>query len=353
MKRNYSKLIICQSFCAISVILIHCGRLVENDMVHFFLKNTFARLAVPLFIISTSYFFRKRILDDSKYPRKYFLKQCKCYLFWSLFYLPYGLFYLSSLNISRIYYPIALVFALGYSGVCYHLWYFPALFFSLSLSSFLKKICGYRSLLLLGGITFTLGATETYSAYLIGTKIGSYYSNVHSVLMTNRNGLLYSLVFVILGFLVADYENSPLFKEKLFSKLVCSAIMFGLECTIVFANQGDDKNFFITSLTTVLFLFTLLINGSEIKRNINWLRNYNRYLFFLHPMLLEVIRQYFTLHFDFSMNGLELFIVTLLSTIFVSWCLINLNKLVRKIMQTNLLLNIFTIRPEVKKNEHN
>lgn len=66
-----------QFVAALLVILIHCGRLVENEVLHFVLKSLLARIAVPLFLVINGYFYRekqKRILAT---PKDIFGDSCK------------------------------------------------------------------------------------------------------------------------------------------------------------------------------------------------------------------------------------------------------------------------------------
>ncbi|AYW50080.1 hypothetical protein C7H83_06190 [Tetragenococcus halophilus] len=333
MRENYPLLDIARFLAAISIILIHCGRLVENDFLHFFLKNTFARLAVPLFIISSSYFYRKKAMVDTMYPKKYFSRQWKRYVIWSIFYLPYGWYYITSLDLSIVLYPIAFVIGLCYLGTCYHLWYFPALLFTLSVVSFLKKHICYCLLVIMSFLLFFIGASETYSAYLHG-KISEFYTLFHSITLTNRNGLLYVLIFVVLGFIIADFEKILFLERYLLTKLASAFILLIIEWYLVFQNQGDDKNFYFGLLAVAFFLFCILIKSEKmITKDYVILRKYSQYLFFLHPLILESIKFFSYYGINKEIDGLPLFFMTLFVTLSVSWIVLHKDK----------LLNTFTI----------
>lgn len=160
-----------QFIAAISVVLIHCERLVENDVLHFILKSTFACLAVPLFIVTTSFFYRKKAKQDAAYKRKFFRKQLKIYLILTVLYLPYGIYFIRTIDLPTIYYPIAFFVTIFHSGICYHLWYFPALFFALTLTHFLKKFRRYKFIFVSSSLLFLFGSMETYSNYLKNTLL--------------------------------------------------------------------------------------------------------------------------------------------------------------------------------------
>lgn len=317
IRKNYPMLDIIRYVAAVSVILIHCGKLVDNELVHFFLKSTFARLAVPLFLISTSYFLKKGMNTHPEYGKNYFFKQGKQYLFWSLIYLPYGIHYLYAMNLSPVLYPIGLLVGLFYIGTCYHLWYFPALFSSIFLTNFIKKRRNYLFLLAISGGLFLVGASETYSSFLENTFLQTYYTSLHNFVLTTRNGLFYSFIYVVLGYLIADFEQSKFFKTRVNLKLFLSLALFSLECIVIFNNQGADKNFSLSSPFVVTFLFISLLQSNTLKNsNFFLLRQYSRYLFFLHPLFLEVIK-WFIGYYGIQVNGLSLFFSTFfLTTLF-------------------------------------
>lgn len=54
-----------QFFASLLVILVHCGRLAENNGLHFLLKSLLCRLAVPFFLLLNGYFFKKEPVHGS------------------------------------------------------------------------------------------------------------------------------------------------------------------------------------------------------------------------------------------------------------------------------------------------
>ncbi|MGM0126315.1 hypothetical protein IGI37_003744 [Enterococcus sp. AZ194] len=335
MKKNYPLLDIYKYLASISVILVHCGRLVDNELLHYFFKSTFARLAVPLFILSSSYFIRKKMNENPQAPWEFMRKQGKSYLFWSTLYLPYGIYFLTTLGIPYEYYPIGLLVALVYFGTCYHLWYFPALFVGLSLTNFLIKKINYVGLLIIAFLFFSLGATETYSSFLSSHAVGDFYTQVKTFIMTNRNGLFYSFIFSSLGYLIADYDHKKFMCTYLKTKLCLAIFLLVGESWLIFYNQGDDKNFLFSSLPLVTFLFLYVIHSNVLQHHdFSTLRLYSKYLFFLHPIFLEISKAYL-LHYKINVRGIVLFFITyLLTTLFTALLIFSKKSLRRISMQT-------------------
>ncbi|MHC5217033.1 acyltransferase family protein [Enterococcus sp. LJL128] len=324
-EQRYPLLDIGQFAASLLVILVHCGRLAENDGLHFILKSLLGRLAVPLFLVSTGYFYRRKLLFSAAYSKIYFKKQIKVYLFWSLFYVPYGLWFLHTQGLPPAVYPAALAVGLLYTGLCYQLWYFPALFSALYLvkKSLLKL--GYLKTFFLSFVLFALGAVETYSGYLSGTFIEKPFRLYQSVFATTRNGLFYAFIFVLLGFFLADYQQSPLLQKRVGAKLGFSGILLLVEGWLIFNNQGADKNFLFSLIPAAFFLVAVLIQSDKWQtRDFSNLRILGQYLFFLHPLFLEVIKELFSLTGIREFQGIPLFILTLFLSLAVSHVIVKL-----------------------------
>ena len=117
---NYAMLSLFQYMASILVILVHCQRLFENEVLHFTQKSMFGRMAVPFFLISSAFMLKSSLAkkQDMKLYIKRILKQ---YLLWSGIYVPYALAYFWTLPVQKHYAPLALLAGLLYIGLCYQL----------------------------------------------------------------------------------------------------------------------------------------------------------------------------------------------------------------------------------------
>ncbi len=106
------------------------------------------------------------------------------YLVWSAVYLPssfslaapyieQGLHVLKGMGIPGVIQilllflliPLVILIALLYSGVYYHLWYFPALLLSMLVLQYWKKKHTLKVLLAVSFVLLLFGATETYYGF--------------------------------------------------------------------------------------------------------------------------------------------------------------------------------------------
>lgn len=318
-KQHFPLLDLTQYIASLFVILVHCGRLAESDFVHFTLKVFFARLAVPIFLVAAGYFFHSKQKKNFTYSRKYFKRQWRTYLFWSLIYLPYGIWFIQSLGISPKLYLAAIPVGLGYLGFCYHLWYFPALFLGFWLIKRLLKRFDYPIVFGICFLLFLLGATETYAGYLQGSKLNELYSLYTQVFITTRNGLFYTPIFLLLGFILADYSKGrySFLRKNNSLKLGISLIFLAIESFIICLQEGTDKNFLFSLIPVSLFLVNLLLHSDFLKKHdFSSLRISAQYLYFLHPIFLELTKWSFARLGINSFQGIPLFLITFILTTF-------------------------------------
>lgn len=315
VSKNYPWLDFTQYAASLLVIFIHCDRLLSNEVGHFYLKNVLCRLAVPIFFIISGFFYKERQKAEPHYYKRYFCRQMKQYLFWSLLYLPYGLSFLFQQSISPVLYPVALFVGLFYVGICYHLWYIPALLFGLWFLEYLHKKMSYWLLGMLTFLLYILGSFETYSKYLEGSVLASVYTTYKGIFITTRNGLFYALIFLLLGFLLSEFKERKFFTQYLGIKIIGSSLLLMLEGWFVFQQPGDDKNFLFMLIPVSLFIVTWAQQSLHLT-NRNWyiLRVSSKYMYFLHPFLLELSKY---TAFKLGMGkfqGLPLFMITFVLT---------------------------------------
>lgn len=311
LKKNYSLLSIVQYCASFFVIIVHSGQLIDNEIIHFITKSTFGRLAVPIFIISSAYFYRINI-TNKKNKKIYFVKMLKQYLFWSVFYVPFGISYLISENYSFDVVPTAILLGLFYIGTYYHLWYYPALIFALLFTDKLTKIFKLKTIFFILILLYSFGSLETYSSYIPPGLLLNIYQTTHDFLFTFRNGLFYSSVFVLIGFvLVKPLKNSFLIKyQKIIIPL--AIIIYLIEDYLVFNKPGLDKNFFLALIPLSFYVMYYVLNDDffKLKKKTNQLLRYLAKMnYLLHPALMHLIIIFFHKNY-FDNLGFILFFLT-------------------------------------------
>lgn len=265
MSINYNMVSLIQFILSILVIALHCTRIFSNDILHFIQKSFFSRMAVPYFLIASSFFIQLKMVGNPNYLTKYMKKTLKGYLLWSALFLPYGFYFFKSTNIPVKYILVALLFAIMYLGVCYHLWYIPALLFGIFFTNKLIKLCGYRISLLICSILYVLGSLETYSNVIDNTLIATFYNQYKTVFFTTRNGLLFTPIYILLGVVLFKRFNE-IQKIKSVKFLFGATILFIFEARFIFFNQGDDKNFYLSLVPFTFSLFYWSITTPILKK---------------------------------------------------------------------------------------
>ena len=317
---------------AILVIMLHSSRLFQNDAYHFIQKSIFSRMAVPFFIVCSSFLIRAKTSQGSGYQKKYFKKYIKTYLIWSAIFIPYGLFYFASLSLTPTLIPLGLLVALFYTGICYHLWYIPAFLTGTYLVNSVLKKTKIKYVIFFFLFLFAIGSIETYSSFIKNTKLLSLYTGYASFFLTSRNGLFFTPIFVCVGYILYDYSERPIFTKYYFLKLCVAFLFLCLEGAIIFPNQGLDKNFLFTLIPFSMFLFNWAIRTKLFKdKSFSKLKKLSTLYFFIHPIFIELISiPTIVVLFNATYFGWIKFIFTLISTHLLSLIILTVLPLNKK-----------------------
>ena len=312
---NTSSISLFQYLFAIAVILVHSGRLTSYEPLHFGLKSILGRLAVPFFIICAS-FFLKQSLKDARKMKAYLVKIVKTYVFWSCVYLPYAWIFFSSLNLPTSLFPVGVLIALLYLGMCYQLWYIPAFLLGLFLVNYLVKLLGMVWAGLITLLLYCWGLIETYSAYLDTTSLLKGYQLYSNLFFTARNGLFYTPIFIFMGYYLYDHFDSPSFRVHRWQKVALAFGLFCLEGVIIFRNEGIDKNFFLLLPFVTVYLVNACLKSSFLKTyDLQYLKQMSVVLYFSHPIFIEWVRYGFSnLPFSYPDRGKLIFVTALLGS---------------------------------------
>ena len=309
-KLNYQNLDILKYICAILIMILHLRPFIDfSDELDLAFNNIITRICVPIFFIITGYFVSKKEKNNKNYIKDYIKKTIPLYLVWSLIYLPVIICtiieyfptvngYLSNLNIALplliilliILLPIVILIALCYTGVYYHLWYFPAIIFSLLVLKKWKEKFNINYLLLISFILLLFGATETYYGVL-PLSIKELLSYYYNIFFTTRNFLFFGLFYVVLGFYIGSKEK--IYSKNCFAKLIISIFFLVFEAILLHDTNRLNSNILISCvpLTYYLFISTVYItNNIKIKFQFG---NFSKYYYFIHPMIILFVSYLF------------------------------------------------------------
>ncbi len=225
-------------------------------------------------------------------------------MFWSLLYIPVIIGtiiqylpiineYLTKINITLpvliilllLLLPVISLIALCYTGVYYHLWYFPAIICSLLVLKKWKKKINIKYLLIISFILLLFGATETYYGVLslLIKELLSYY---YSIFFTTRNFLFFGLFYVVLGYFIGTKEKA--YSKYCFAKLIISFFLLIFEAILLHDTNRLNSNILLSCVPLTYYLFISAIyitNNIKLKFQFG---NLSKYYYFIHPMIIFI-----------------------------------------------------------------
>lgn len=304
---NYKNLDLLKYLCAILIIILHLRPFFDySNKLDLAFNNIITRVCVPLFFLITGYFVAVKEKDSPNYIKDYILKMMPLYLVWSVLYLPiigviafqHGAtiqYYLTNLHLSMpllilfilILSPLIIVIALIYTGVYYHLWYFPAVMLSLVVLKQWKKRYKIKYLLLLSFFLLLFGATETYYGVLPFT-IKQLLNFYYTIFFTTRNFLFFGLFYVVLGYYMGT--KKAIYADHCVSKLIISIFFLVFEAIILHDFDRLDSNILLSCipLTYYLFISTIYLTRHKKKRINLPYRDLSKYYYLVHPAIITL-----------------------------------------------------------------
>lgn len=346
-KLNYQNLNILKYISAILIIILHLRPFLNfSDELDLAFNNIITRICVPIFFVITGYFVAKKEKNNRNYIKDYIKKIIPLYLFWSLLYVPVIIstiieylpsisIYISKININPIalivisilLLPIILLIALCYTGVYYHLWYFPALIFSLLVLSKWKKKLNIKFLLIISFMLLLFGATETYYG-ILPSSIKNLLSYYYNIFFTTRNFLFFGLFYVVLGYQLGKKEK--IYSKYCFVKLIVSFFLLTFEAILLHDSNRLNSNILLSCvpLTYYLFISSIYItNNMKLKFQFD---NYSKYYYLIHPMIIFYLSLIFKNIADYPFLNI---IIVLLITHIISNLIIKFQKNKRRIYE--------------------
>ncbi|MEG0823908.1 MAG: acyltransferase, partial [Erysipelotrichaceae bacterium] len=301
--KHYAALDILKFICALLVVAIHTAPLIGiSDTGNFVLVQIIARLAVPIFFMCSGYFFFKKMNFRTKdlvvkednwiYYKRYIAKLIRIYSVWTLIYLVIIIvdWIQGGFNAGSI---LRLIRDYFVNGSYYHLWYFPALIFAISMLYFAFQHFSKKMIVITSFSLYAIGMLgNVYSGVLEGIPILNKISSIYTpIFVTTRNGLFFAMIFVALGALLTMYNLK--FKTTACARLfVISLILMSAEAFILkkFGIMHDLASMYLFLIPTVLFLFIWVKNINIKGRGIyKGLRILSVIVYVLHIFIIRVL----------------------------------------------------------------
>jgi serine/alanine racemase len=323
--------------CSILVICVHTKPWLDtNYYFGYFLSDVIARLAVPLFFMLAGYFLYKRLREECNpdaYFKKYLMGLIRIYIVWCLIYLPFDFYMLLKIGKTWIGAILSYAYSILVAGGHYHLWYFPALIYSVLIAYILFRKGGTRMLYPLTIALYIIGLiSESYSGWFTGVPAHADITFIVYVLGTSRSALFFGLPFVVMG--MFQHEKIMKLKNKTLALAAfISLYLLTLEALYLHWRWNiEGDNLFIFLPLAVVMIFTLLIkNPVSLPRlnsmNSRYLRDMSLLIYCLHMWPLIFIDKFLA----GSISNIYRFIICLVSTIVLSGFILRFEK-IRKML---------------------
>ena len=309
---QYQNLDLFRFLSSIIIIVLHVRPFFtvsyEIDMA---INNIIGRICVPFFFFISGYFAAKQEQKKPDYIRSYIRSMIPVYLLWSTVYLPCSLSlaapYIQQVSgllctiglptaiqnlLLLLLVPLAVIVALLYSGVYYHLWYFPALLLSMLVLRWWKRKYSLRVLLTVSFVLLLFGATETYYGFC-GQFFQSLLHYYYAVFFTTRNFLFFALFYVTLGYWMGKQEQPA--SSLCFLKLLLSIAALVGEGMLLQTTQRLDSNILLACVPLVYYLFSCLLYTNIHVPQLSEIpfRAISKYYYLVHPLMILFVHAWF------------------------------------------------------------
>lgn len=309
---QYQNLDLFRFLSSIIIIVLHVRPFFtvsyEIDMA---INNIIGRICVPFFFFISGYFAAKQEQKKPDYIRSYIRSMIPVYLLWSAVYLPWSLSlaapYIQQVSgllctiglptaiqnlLLLLLVPLAVIVALLYSGVYYHLWYFPALLLSMLVLRWWKRKYSLRGLLTVSFVLLLFGATETYYGFC-GQFFQSLLHYYYAVFFTTRNFLFFALFYVTLGYWMGKQEQPA--SSLCFLKLLLSIAALVGEGLLLQTTQRLDSNILLACVPLVYYLFSCLLYTNIHVPQLSEIpfRAISKYYYLVHPLMILFVHAWF------------------------------------------------------------
>ena len=309
---QYQNLDLFRFLSSIIIIVLHVRPFFtvsyEIDMA---INNIIGRICVPFFFFISGYFAAKQEQKKPDYIRSYIRSMIPVYLLWIAVYLPWSLSlaapYIQQVSgllctiglptaiqnlLLLLLVPLAVIVALLYSGVYYHLWYFPALLLSMLVLRWWKRKYSLRGLLTVSFVLLLFGATETYYGFC-GQFFQSLLHYYYAVFFTTRNFLFFALFYVTLGYWMGKQEQPA--SSLCFLKLLLSIAALVGEGMLLQTTQRLDSNILLACVPLVYYLFSCLLYTNIHVPQLSEIpfRAISKYYYLVHPLMILFVHAWF------------------------------------------------------------
>lgn len=258
--------------CCLLIVGLHSCLFLDRDPnISYIFMNGISRIAVPLFLIISGYYFYN-IRDDHIKIKKWIKKLLIPYFVFSFLFIP---FWKENINLPNLIH----FFFMGY----FQLWYIPALILSLLVYIFFKN---KTYIIIISSFIFFIFNLLFQYSFAYGHFLSLDYNEI-------KRNFFFTYPYFVIGIMMSKkYQN---FKNiKTFYLILCLIFILLLgflevEHNFYFSGKPMDNLFCLPFLCIIIFL---LFKRISIKKSMNFLNYYTTGIFFTHGIFILVLHSY-------------------------------------------------------------
>lgn len=294
------------------VLIIHFRPFSDfNPIIDFSSVQVVSRIAVPFFFISTGYFIGNNGLKKDVILKS-IKRNLKLYIFWTIIYLPI------SIIVFMPQYPNILL-NLTILGVYFHLWFIPALIFSIIALYFLNKFLRPSIITFIAFVFFSIGVFgDAYHGVLQSGWFLNGMNHYLDIFTTTRNGLFFGFLFVSLGYFIQQSEITyKISKSRAWVGFIISYVFMFIEMGLLMTYTIPfEYNMYFSIIPTTFFLFIVCLKYPSKDDSID-LRNKATIIYFSHFIVYFIVYGIITLlKLDFLLySSLSRYFIAVISSI--------------------------------------
>lgn len=332
---SYKGIDLIKFICALFVVMIHINPFVcIGFFINDFFVNFLARFAVPFFLVTTGYFFFKKLefengkLLNIKENRSIVFKTVKrlliLYVLWSLIYLLlWQIRYWISIDWTGVKAIKDYLHAFFYSGSVYHFWYFVNVIYGIIFLVLLLKILGIRKTMYISFGYYIFSKVLDITCFLSVFELPSTINLILDIL----SKFLSISPFLMIGLLYSKYQDKLIQKIN-HKQLIGMFILYLIEFSILRLIKYDELSgsYIITMpfLMICIFCYILKIKINESKINYKFFRETSTIIYCVHPLYIYLLNEHL---WFLNLNSILQYILVVSFSIITSFFIIKISKI--------------------------
>jgi len=316
--------------CAILVIAIHTHPFEDiHAELGYIFTEIVPSIAVPFFFAVAGYFYINKLISGKPVFVSYIKRLLQVYVIWSAFYFVF-LFVKDVVKDGESLFEFIkkCIFSFFITGSYTHLWFFPALIFSVCFVTILYKAGGIKILIPISIILYVIGCFGC-SYYTFGVRIpvlGNLF--VSSNFTVIRRIFLMGFPFFTCGYFVSILEKRLQKSSRIRIGLICSILIFIGEIYLV-RKFGLQVNIAVTFGLYILICFILLLllqnPMPQLEHISSRCKTAANFTYYSHPFFIFVISLVSLKICRIALTQTPLFILTFLVTLILGLCIDKIN----------------------------